>query len=308
MSAVSDYLARSGCEPCVGCRQPRNPTVGDVPCPTCGAVRWTLAVTGSRTLTDVDQVRAAARSALAELVEHFGCNPRLTLHGNARGVDRILAAALHRARWPVQAVPADWDTHGRKAGVLRDLSMVARAVALLAVWDGTSDRTNHTISFARGRRLTIATRIINRHRDSGDQEPNEPRRTRHHPHAPRQTPAMRDGRQPTTTGRALPGTMACLDQTRAHAIRPQEGCRARAAAPGSGDARSPWKAARRVTVRTVGGGFHYAPRSASVWDLQRCQSARALQHSGTSLSATSTGAALRDLTAAGWTSTCWVGA
>lgn len=277
-----------GCEPCVGCRQPRHATVGATPCAACGAVRWTLAVTGSRALTNGRQVREAARGALAELIEAFGCNPSLVLHGNAPGVDRILAARLHAAGWPVQAVPADWDTHGRKAGVLRDLSMVGRADALLALWDGTTAGTAHTIDLARNRGITVARRVITRHhhtRDGGQGDTQQ--RIRHGRHAPPQTPTTQHGRYDAPPAVARPGVMACPPATLTAVTGPQNRPNEERSAWGEGNGPSTEQGSRRLTVRTVGQGFHYAPHSASVWDFRQRRRAGRLQNSAPSPSATS---------------------
>lgn len=150
-----------GTEPCRGCGQPRHPLVGRIPCPTCGTVRWTLAIAGSRApAAHLDDVLAAARSGPLELRERMGGWPVRVLHGNTPGVARVLAARLHEAGWPVEALPADWDRHGRRAGVLRDLSLLARSDALLAIWDATSVDAGRVLDLAAKRDLAIACRGV----------------------------------------------------------------------------------------------------------------------------------------------------
>lgn len=162
MTGSAETLAPlPGTEACRGCGQPRHPLVGKVPCPICGTVRWTLAVTGSRHLAHrPDLVLAAAREGLLELRERMGGWPVRVLHGDAPGVGRILATRLHQAGWPVIALLADWDRHGRRAGVLRDLSLVARADALLAVWDSASSDARRTLALAAKRDLLVVYRTV----------------------------------------------------------------------------------------------------------------------------------------------------
>ena len=50
---------------------------------------------------------------------------------------------------PLFVVPADWKTHGKKAGPLRNTDIVARADALVAFWDGVSRGTRDAIVKAR---------------------------------------------------------------------------------------------------------------------------------------------------------------
>lgn len=149
-----------GILPCGGCRRPRHATVGRVPCPRCGTVRWTLAVTISPSLAQrPDRVLPAARAGLLDLRNRMGGWPAFTLHGDS-SVDRFLAARLTAAGWTVEAVAADWNRHGRRAGILRDLVLLARADALLAVWNGASTATRHTLDLAARRHLTVACHIV----------------------------------------------------------------------------------------------------------------------------------------------------
>lgn len=73
-------------------------------------------------------------------------------------MDRLLAAHFTAAGWNVHAVLADWERRGRQAGVLRDLALVARADALLAIWDGVSRRTRHLLQLAADRHLPVPAR------------------------------------------------------------------------------------------------------------------------------------------------------
>ncbi len=42
---------------------------------------------------------------------------------------------------PVRVFPADWETHGKAAGPIRNKAMVAEADLLIAFWDGASKGT-----------------------------------------------------------------------------------------------------------------------------------------------------------------------
>jgi O-acetyl-ADP-ribose deacetylase (regulator of RNase III) len=237
-----------GCEPCTGCGGARHHTVGATPCAACGAVRWTLAITGSRSLTDAAHVRAAARDALAELIERFGCRPRLTLHGDAPGVDRILADRLAAAGWRVEALRADWQRHGRAAGPLRNRELVAHADALLAVWDGASAGTRDTIRAARARGLPVAYRIVGRHHTLDHDD--------HSRSAPQPALATAHRRSGTRMARAHRMLMACLRSacTQRHILRSRS---ARFASPRVGaSVWSGFRLQRWVTFRDAarGGG------------------------------------------------------
>lgn len=81
------------------------------------------------------------------------------LSGKAEGVDRLGEEFAHRMGIQVLSYPADWKTHGNRAGILRNEVMARNADALVAVWDGRSKGTQHMIQAARARGLLVHVRI-----------------------------------------------------------------------------------------------------------------------------------------------------
>lgn len=78
------------------------------------------------------------------------------IHGGALGTDQIAAEAASRTGHTVEAFYADWDTHGKRAGVIRNLAMLdQKPEFVLAFWDGESKGTHHTISEARRRNIPV---------------------------------------------------------------------------------------------------------------------------------------------------------
>ena len=71
----------------------------------------------------------------------------IIIHGDYRGADKIAGYYAHRMGFIVEPFPADWDTHGRRAGPIRNRKMLdAGADAVyafsnkpLAQSSGTSD-------------------------------------------------------------------------------------------------------------------------------------------------------------------------
>lgn len=111
-----------------------------------------LMVSGSRTIGDPATVAAA----LDRAQDTFDL-PRDTVlvHGNAKGVDRLAASLALLRGWPVEAHPADWETLGRRAGIVRNNEMLDTSDCVLAVWDGRSKGTLHAINQAIRRRLPL---------------------------------------------------------------------------------------------------------------------------------------------------------
>lgn len=52
----------------------------------------------------------------------------LLLHGDARGADQVIDQAARRLGWAVQAMPAEWERHGRAAGPIRNRQLLRRAL------------------------------------------------------------------------------------------------------------------------------------------------------------------------------------
>ena len=105
-------------------------------------------IAGSRTLTDSHQVVEAIRSSgftITEVVSG-GCPTGADHYGE-------LWAALNAV--PLRRFPADWNTHGKAAGPIRNAQMAGYADALIAVWDGKSRGTKNMIELARKNGLKV---------------------------------------------------------------------------------------------------------------------------------------------------------
>lgn len=82
-------------------------------------------------------------------------NVTVVLSGMAPGADTHGATEARRHGFTVEEYPADWKTHGKAAGPIRNQQMVDRADALIAVWDGKSSGTADVIAKAKARGLKV---------------------------------------------------------------------------------------------------------------------------------------------------------
>lgn len=91
-----------------------------------------------------------AQCLVSEAIAASGWSGEITeiIHGAASGIDRA-AGVIATGIWPVTAMPADWNAHGRAAGPIRNRAMAQQADALIAVWDGKSRGTRNMIETAR---------------------------------------------------------------------------------------------------------------------------------------------------------------
>ncbi len=110
-----------------------------------------ILVCGSRDFADPFLVSLAIDKRISELPV-----PTHIIHGDAPGADRIAAAAGERHGHNVQAFPADWQTHGKRAGILRNLAMLdERPDLVVAWWNGSSKGTEHTLREAARRGIPV---------------------------------------------------------------------------------------------------------------------------------------------------------
>lgn len=79
-------------------------------------------ICGSRGWEDPAPINALL--AGLDVLSEGSSEPLVVIHGDARGADR-LAGSLAK-RWGAEVViePADWDTHGRAAGPIRNQKML----------------------------------------------------------------------------------------------------------------------------------------------------------------------------------------
>lgn len=82
--------------------------------------------------------------------------------GGARGVDFIAENAAFARGLLVDIYPADWQTHGKKAGYLRNADIVRNCDEVVAFWDGKSKGTMHTVNLAKEHNIPVT--IYDRYR------------------------------------------------------------------------------------------------------------------------------------------------
>lgn len=79
--------------------------------------------------------------------------------GTANGADKLGERYARERGYKIASFPADWNTHGKKAGYLRNAEMANYADALIAFWDKKSRGTNHMINLAKEKGLLV--RVVN---------------------------------------------------------------------------------------------------------------------------------------------------
>ena len=119
-----------------------------------------IIVCGSRDFDDYDLLKRVLDDELKVLP-----NPQI-ISGGARGADRLAILYGHRTRTPLHIFFADWETHGKAAGFIRNGEMLNFAInegspAVIAFWDGKSKGTDHMIKLARKKNVPVKTICFN---------------------------------------------------------------------------------------------------------------------------------------------------
>ena len=96
------------------------------------------------------------REKCDELIES---NLTEIVSGRAKGADTLGERYAKERGYDVKLFPADWKTHGRKAGFIRNKQMADYGEMLIAFWDGKSSGTKNMIENAK--KLGLIVHIVN---------------------------------------------------------------------------------------------------------------------------------------------------
>lgn len=104
-----------------------------------------LIIAGGREFRDYEYMKQECDFMLSVLLET--CKVEI-VSGGARGADTLALEYARERGYPVTLMKADWDTHGKSAGYIRNQEMANYATHCLAFWDGKSRGTKHMIDIA----------------------------------------------------------------------------------------------------------------------------------------------------------------
>lgn len=110
-------------------------------------------IAGTRSFDNYNLLRNVMDVLLSDVVA-AGEGIRV-ISGDAPGADRLGAEYASERGYEVVHCPADWDTHGKAAGYIRNTEMAHHGNALVAFWDGESRGTRHMIKTAESLGLEV---------------------------------------------------------------------------------------------------------------------------------------------------------
>lgn len=109
-------------------------------------------IAGSRDFVDYE----VAKAHLDRLFSRR--SPYQIVSGGARGADALGERYAKEHDILLRVYPADWELHGKAAGLIRNREMAMNAEALVAFWDGESPGTRHMIDTAK--KMGLRVRVV----------------------------------------------------------------------------------------------------------------------------------------------------
>lgn len=110
-----------------------------------------ILVCGDRNWKNADVIRRVLHT-----IQH---DVTLLVHGAARGADSLAAQEAENLHIPTKAFPADWDKHGKPAGVIRNITMFKETSPdlVIAFHDdlASSKGTKHMAQYAHSHNVRV---------------------------------------------------------------------------------------------------------------------------------------------------------
>ena len=101
-----------------------------------------LSVVGSRTFNDYQ--------ILKNKLDEINKKTKITLiiSGSAKGADSLAEKWANENNIETKIYHPDWETYGKKAGIIRNKDIILNSDRMICFWDNTSKGTLHSINLA----------------------------------------------------------------------------------------------------------------------------------------------------------------
>jgi hypothetical protein len=109
-------------------------------------------IAGSRDVTDYEMVLYCVNMSGFQITE--------VVSGDAPGVDQLGIRYAWKNKLELYRFPADWETHGKAAGPIRNQEMADNADALIAIRKNLSRGTTDMINRAKAKGLRVYVKDI----------------------------------------------------------------------------------------------------------------------------------------------------
>lgn len=124
-----------------------------------------LIIAGGRDFQDYDLLEKECKIFIAEQtflkdgnVLGLNASDITIISGKALGADLLGERFASKYGFEILEFPADWDSHGKAAGPIRNAEMAKNATHCICFWDGSSRGTKNMIENCK--KFNLAYRII----------------------------------------------------------------------------------------------------------------------------------------------------
>ena len=114
-----------------------------------------ILICGSRDFNNYEYLKNAVNRHVEDNKSNFPDDEIEIVSGGARGADTLAERYAKENGFKLKVFPADWDAHGKKAGILRNeemahyLAISVDKCEVIAFWDGSSRGTANMINTAK---------------------------------------------------------------------------------------------------------------------------------------------------------------
>lgn len=110
-----------------------------------------VAIVGSRNYKHIERIGVR----IGQLVKEYGAQNITIISGGAKGPDSIAVSYAIRKGIRITVYPANWNRYAKRAGPIRNTTIVNNADRIIAFWDGRSRGTRDTIDKAHLKQVPI---------------------------------------------------------------------------------------------------------------------------------------------------------
>ncbi len=123
---------------------------------TIQTMSYTLGIVGSRCFTDYSRVEKEINFFI-EFINQG--KPSKIISGGAIGIDTLASVYAKNNNIAMITLKPEWKRFGKSAGYIRNKDIIDQSDYILAIWDGKSKGTKHSIDLAKAKN-TYRLRII----------------------------------------------------------------------------------------------------------------------------------------------------
>ena len=95
------------------------------------------------------------KATLYSKLDNLETRPTVIIHGAARGADSLAGQWAKDRGIPVDVFPADWDTHGRSAGYIRNKQMLVEGKPDLVIAFEGGKGTENMVTLAERAKVPV---------------------------------------------------------------------------------------------------------------------------------------------------------